>query len=86
MYEMYSSYRYFNDEFLFMCLFIYSLCIEVILILFMNVCFSCILSWIICIEFVRKHSTCIWSVTGTIIFFCKQMIVLIYLLVHILKK
>jgi len=29
-----------------------SLCIEVILSLFMSLCFSCILSWIIWIEFV----------------------------------
>jgi len=29
-----------------------SLCIEVIVSLFMSLCFSCILSWIICIEFV----------------------------------
>jgi len=37
------------------CAYLYiSLCIEVILSLFMNSCFSCILSWIICIEFVMS--------------------------------
>jgi len=35
-----------------------SLCIEVILSLFMSLCFSCILSWIICIEFVIPSRDC----------------------------
>jgi len=45
-----------------------SLCIEVILSLFMSLCFSCILSWIICIEFVMtlnipmiKYLECHWK-------------------------
>jgi len=54
-YQMYSSDRYIIYEFLFMCLSIYiSACIKVRLSLFLSLCFSCILSWIICVEFVMS--------------------------------
>jgi len=64
---MYSSYSYFIYEFVFMCLFIYSLCIEVILSLFMNSCLSCILSWIICVVFAISFN--IHHVFGVLFFF-----------------
>jgi len=51
MYDMYSSHRYFIMN-LCLCAYLYiSLCIEVILSLFMSLCFSCILLWITWIEF-----------------------------------
>jgi len=81
-----------------LCAYLYiSLCIEVILSLCMNLCFSCILSWIICIEFVMTlnihqvlvslEEWLIYVILLDLIFFPPpQIIVLIYLFVHILEK
>jgi len=74
-----------------------SLCIEVILSLLVSLCFSCILSWIICIEFVMTlnihqvfgvslEEYLFYVILFIFIFFPPQIIVFIYLFVHILRK
>jgi len=52
-----------------LCAYLYiSLCIEGILSLFTSLCFSCILSWIICIEFVMTLN--IHQVFGVCVLLC----------------